>query len=214
MSVAVLIAAALPAAARADAPATHDGLFLRVGLGVSGLDMQRAGHVSAGSAAYYTGDSSIGGGAGALELTLGGSLAPGLVLAATMLGQQIASPALSKDGGGDVALDGPLHFLLVGASLEYFPDPRGGFHFGGTVAASGAWVKSPPPRFTDYLGGAGGALSVDVGYLWWLSKRWSLGALLRLTGARLHGESTQLGITGSEDDTVRAVTLLFTGVLG
>jgi hypothetical protein len=199
--------------ARADAPRTRDGLFLRLGVGVSGLSMTRDGSVSAGgSAPYYTGESRISGGGSAAELTIGGMLRPGLMLGATILSHETgANPTLRADGG-DVRLAGPLRFALLGASLEYFPNPRGGFHFGGTLALAFAWAEVPPPRWTEYLGGGGGAISLGAGYLWWVSDGWSLGLLARATGARIHGETTQVGITGAEDDNVSAFSLAFTGV--
>jgi hypothetical protein len=218
----VLRLAAVPAAlsavlllapdARADAPRTRDGLYLRLGLGASGLSMSRAGHLSAGgSAPAYTGDSTIAGGGTAFELTLGGTLRPGLVLAGTFVEQTVADPSL-RSNDGNVALEGQLHYALLGATLAWFPQPNGGFHLGFTLAAAGAWAKAPPPRFTEYLGGSGGALALDAGYLWWVADQWSIGLSARLSGARLHGEVTQLGITGSEDDRVGAFMLAFSAV--
>src|SRR4029079_12839776 len=98
----LLLLAAAPA--RADAPRTRDGFYLRLGLGGSGLSMSRSGHVSAGgSAPTYVGDSSIAGGGGALELVLGGTLRPGLVLAGTIVYQNVSDPSLHSNSG-DVPL--------------------------------------------------------------------------------------------------------------
>ena len=197
--------------ALADQPVTRDGFFLRLALGGGGLNMGREGRVSAGSSSYYTGSSRISGGIGASELSVGGTLGSGVVLAATLLNHEIGDPKLTSDGRSDLPLDGPLHFVLLGVSLEYFPDPRGGFHFGGTVGVAGAWAKAPDPRWTEYLGGAGGALSLTAGYLWWVSDRWSLGTHLRLTGANLHGEDSALGVTASEDDKLGALAAFVQG---
>jgi hypothetical protein len=196
-------------AAWADAPRTHDGLFLRVGAGVGGLSMTRSGSVAAGSsAAFLVGDSRIGGGTGAFELTVGGALRPGVILAGSFASQNIANPVLERDGDSDVSLDGPLAFVQLGLLLDVYPDPRGGFHLGGSASFAGAWVKSPPPRFTDYLGGGGGALALHAGYSWWVSDDWAIGLLARASAARLHGEDTQFGITGAEDDRVTAFALM------
>ena len=199
--------------ARADAPRTRDGLFLRLGLGLSAVSMTRDGNVSAGnSAPYYTGESRISAGGGVTELTIGGMLRPGLMLGGMILNHQSGENPTLRADGGDVRLIGPLRFALIGVALEYFPDPHGGFHFGGSLALAGAWAEVPPPRWTQYLGGAGGAISVGAGYLWWVSDGWSLGILARLTGARVHGETTQIGVTGAEDDTVSAFSLAFSAV--
>src|SRR5690348_15566979 len=91
----VLFIASQAPVARADAPRTRDGLYLRLGVGGSGLSMTRSGHVSAGgSAPTYVGDSTIAGGGGAFELTLGGTLRPGLVLGGTLVDQTVTKPSL------------------------------------------------------------------------------------------------------------------------
>jgi hypothetical protein len=210
--VAALAGAVLaPRIARADAPRTRDGLYLKLGVGGSGISMSRAGHVSAGGNQAYTGDSSIDGGGGSLEVTLGGALRPGLILAGSLVGQTVNSPALHTDAR-DIALDGQLHYDMLGITLVWFPQPNGGFHLGLTVAAARAWAKAPQPALTEYLGGAGGALALDAGYLWWISDQWSLGLSARLSGANLHGEATTLGVTGTEDDKLGAFMLAFSAV--
>ncbi len=197
----------IPLAAQADEPRTHDGFFLRLAVGGAGLKMEREGQVTSGSTNYYTGKSSIAGGAGATELSIGGTLGRHWVLAATLINHEIADPKLKRENESDLSLNGPLHFLMLGGSVEYFPDAKGGFHFGGTIGFAGAWVKSPDPIFTEYIGGAGGAISLSGGYAWWLSERWSLGVHVRITGAKVHGEDRAFGVTGSEDDSVAAFAL-------
>jgi hypothetical protein len=193
--------------ARADAPRTRDGLYLELGLGVSALSMTRAGHVGAGgNDPTYVGDSKIEGGGSSFELTLGGTLRPGLVLAGSLVEQNVAGAKL-KSNGGETALGGDLHYGLLGATLVWFPRANGGFHVGGTLALARAWAKVPQPIFSDYLGGAGGAVALETGYRWWVSAQGSLGVNARLSGARLHGEVTRLGVTGSEDDSVGAFML-------
>lgn len=210
---AALVFALLVRPALADGARERDGLFLRLGLGGAGLGMDRTGHVGVGTQpAWYAGESRIAGGAAASELTIGGTFSNGIVLAGSLLGHQIGDPTLERDGGSDLGLEGPLQFSAVGITVAYFPRSTGGFHVGGTAALAAAWAKAPPPRFTEYIGGAGGAIAVEAGYLWWVADQWSLGALVRLTGARLHGEDTQLGVTGSEDDTVRALSIVFQAV--
>jgi hypothetical protein len=138
-------------------------------------------------------------------------LRPGLMLGGTFLSHQSGGNPTLRSDDGDLALAGPLRFALLGASLEYFPNPRGGFHFGGTLALAAAWAEVPPPRWTENLGGAGAALSAGVGHLWWVSDGWSIGVTGRATVARVHGETTQIGITAAEDDTVAAFSLAFAG---
>lgn len=186
---------------------THDGFFLRLSLGGGGLNMKREGSVTSGASSSFTGSSSISGGAGMAEISMGGTIGQRLVLSGSLVSHQLADPVLDRDGDSDFNLEGPLRFVLVGPSLEYFPDPRGGFHFGGMLALAAAWAKAPEPGFAENLGGVGGAMSLSAGYVWWLGKQWSLGIMARLTGARLHGEHSEQGATGSEDDNVGAFSL-------
>jgi hypothetical protein len=212
----LLAAAALaglvsPGTARGDTARQHDGFFLRVGLGGSSLGMRREGRVGLGTPKYYTGESTIAGRTGAFELSIGGALAPGVVLAGTFASDRLSEPTLDQ-GSSSTRLPGPLTFARLGIAMDWYPDPRGGLHLGAGASLAGAWVKSPPPAFTEYLGGGGGALSAHVGYGFWVGEQWSLAALLRATGARLRGETTQLGITGREDDTVKSLSLLIGAV--
>lgn len=194
--------------ARAKEVGQRKGFYLHVGVGGAGVSMARKGSIGAGGPAYFLGNSHIEGGGGAFELSVGGAVTPGFVLSGVFSSQQIASARLEQEGAPARGLTGPLTFVLLGVAIDWFPAARGDFHVGAAAAIAGAWVKSPQPAFTEYLGGAGGALSAHVGYLHRVSDSWSLGLLLRLTGARLHGEDTQLGITGSEDDDVRSAALL------
>lgn len=196
---------------------TRDGFHLRMGLGGGSLRMTRQAEASSPGAGggYYQGESSVEGSSGAFELTLGGTPTPGLILGGTLLLQGIdeEEAVLEREDGSEAELGSGLGFMMLGFTIDYYPDPHGGFHFGGTLGGAVAFAETPDNEGNpfEYIGGAGSAASVMIGYDWWVSDQWSLGGMLRATGASLRGEDRQLGIEASEESEVGAIALMFTG---
>ena len=79
---------------------------------------------------------------------------------------------------------------MLGITLDWYPNAAGGFHFGGTLGFAAAVAQRPDSDAFENMGGGGFALSLLVGYDWWIADEWSLGALARFTGAALQGEET------------------------
>ena len=199
----------------------HDGFYLRFGIGVGGLSMQRTGELSIASGsgsgsgtAAYEGDSSIAGAGGAFELSIGGTVARGLVICGTLFGQNVNEPELvsEDDQFSDTELGSNLSFGLIGPGVHWYPDPEGGFHFGGTVGLAYAFAEAPSGSRFEHIGGAGGGVSLALGYDFWIADQWSLGVMGRFTGAGLTGEAEEGGVTGKEEDTVSAFALMFTAL--
>jgi hypothetical protein len=180
--------------------------------------MQRSGELSgtgAGTATTeYNNDSTVKGPGGAFELSIGGTVGSGLVICGTLFAQSVRDPKVEPDDDTlpDADLESDLSFGLIGPGLHWYPDPTGGFHFGGTLGLAYAFAKSPENSPFKNIGGVGGGLSLAIGYDFWISDQWSLGAMARLTGATLHGETTESGLTGKEDDKVSAFALMFTAL--
>jgi hypothetical protein len=189
----------------------HDGSYLRMGIGGGWLSLKRSASLSSTLTGEQTfnGDSTIEGGGGALELDIGGTVGSGVVIAGSLVIQSENSKTLKPDNGADVELGGNLGLLLLGPTVDWYPSPTGGFHFGGTLALAVAAAKTPAGSRFENLGGGGVALSLLAGYDFWIADQWSLGGMLRLTGGRVHGEATQGTVTAKEDDTVRAISLQF-----
>lgn len=210
-----LASALQAAAARASGAHRHDGAFFRVGLGGGSLALDRSVEASrvgvAGS--EVDGDSTISGPVGAFELTLGGTPARGLVVGGTYLTYNLAQPVVEHETGGETELDDPLSAGLVGATVLWYPDPRGGFCFGGTLGWAWAVARTPAGSLFEYLGGTGSGLSLQAGYDLWIASEWSLGGALRLTGASLSGEGEESGVRAEETDTLRGVALYLTATL-
>jgi hypothetical protein len=165
-----------------------------------------------------SGSSSIGGGSFATELSIGGTPGDGFVIAGTLLGQTIPKPVLKSDQARDVDLPNALTFSVLGVSMDWFPNPTGGFHVGATLGFAVAAAPRPKTDVFDTLGGGGGALAISTGYDFWIADQWSLGALLRLTGARLSGDqkatdpATQTEVEATETDTITAFAIYLTAL--
>ncbi|HMJ15129.1 MAG TPA: hypothetical protein VK524_27130 [Polyangiaceae bacterium] len=191
----------------------HDGFFLRIGLGVGGMAMERSTEGRLYGQTQPGQDSSVSGPAGMFELSIGGTPAAGLVVAGTILSHSMADPTLEFDGGGEAELGGPLLFAMIGATVDWYPNPQKGFHFGGTLGPAFAVAETPEGAVFDNIGGAGIGLSALVGYDWWVSDEWSLGVLGRLSGARVRGEASErvggTELEGEEDSSVAAIGVLF-----
>lgn len=208
--VAAGVAAFLAAGAARAEPRTHDGFYLRLALGVGGMEMDRTVEFEVEPFPTGVDDSTITGGIGHFELTLGGTPARGLVVGGSILTHSMSEVDIDRDAGEDVPLDSPLQFWLIGPTLDYFPDEHGGFHFGGTFGFAFAFARLPEEYAFEGIGGAGLGLSLGIGYDWWVGDEWSLGVIARFTGAGVTGEDTEGGVSAQEDSTLRAFTVAFT----
>lgn len=165
-----------------------------------------------------SGSSSIGGASIATELSIGGTPGDGFVIAGTLLGQSIPKPVLKRDQASDVDLPGPLTLNVIGVSMDWFPNPTGGFHVGAMLGFAVATAPRPKTDLFDVVGGGGGALAISTGYDFWIADQWSLGALLRLTGARLTSDqkatdpTTLTEVEATETDTVSAFAIYLTAL--
>lgn len=158
------------------------------------------------------GESEISGGGSAFELSIGGTIARGLVLCGTLYSQSVQDAKLAPEDGEERELDGNLNFVLLGPGIHWYPDPTGGFHVGLTIGLAAAVAKTPDGSRFENLGGVGGGGSIAAGYDFWIAEQWSIGPMLRLTGANLHGEDKDGNVEASEDDKLSAVSLMISGV--
>jgi hypothetical protein len=151
-----------PAEAEPPGAHTHDGFYLRLGLGLGYMtDSQTKGFV----------DKVSGTGSGYL-LSIGGTPIPGLVIAGTMFTHLQPKPHYELGAtSGDTA--NAFFLFAIGPTVDYFPDPKGGLHFGGG------------PLYGTYntvnYTSTGFALTAFGGYDLWIGKNWSFGPSLQLT---------------------------------
>ncbi len=182
--------------AKAPAPwRVHDGFYARMALGLGAMRVSQAAELSSGSG--Y--DSSMGAAGGAGEVSLGGTPARGLVVAGTFLMYVLPNPTVSSPAGSS-GTDQQVDFGVLGVSVDWFPNPRDGFHLGGTL---GAGWKSGYDRngyAVHASSRAGGALAISTGYDWWIGREWSIGFLARVVGADLRGDETVGGSSRTLND--------------
>jgi hypothetical protein len=128
-------------------------------------------------------------------------------------------PAITVDAGGTIAsaqlvvgarvavsvirephIDSVSHdreFVVRGSALtfpsfqlftHFYPDLRDGLYFGGALGLSSLEHSAASrEQHTGY------SLSLEAGYRAWISPNWSLGGVLRVSGARLEGQ--EFGVT-------------------
>jgi hypothetical protein len=163
---------------------THDGFHLRIALGFGGVKDA----LTADLPVFGKLEGSASGGSIAGHLGIAGEVAEGLFLGGALMSETVTSPEIEFEGSPVTDVEvGSLSML--GVMIDWYPDPHGGFHFGGVLA--GASIST-----TDESGDttaaddrpAGGAGVLMLGYDFWIGDEWSLGGLLRFTGAHLGGD--------------------------
>lgn len=152
----------------------HDGFYLRLstGLGIEGVSSSAGDSKASTSGAGF-----------ALDLLVGGTPVPGLVIGGGLLGQSAVSPSQSNDQGPPLAgindhPGGGVGLVLLGPFIDVFPNPSDGFHLGALLGGAAIGLKGSDDKLST-----GGGLSAWVGYGWWAASDWSLGGLMRLSAA-------------------------------
>jgi hypothetical protein len=161
------LALCAPALADAD-PRTHDGFYLRlaVGPGYTFGTLFSAGPDSASTGADVS-----------TQLAIGWTPRPGLVVGAGTFPMVTPSPSYDHvDAGGQ-------HVSATGPFVDYYPDPRTGFHVQGGVLLAAGYLDGGAR--SGHLGVGYGA-TAGVGYEWFVGDEWSLGAIARVTAYRLY----------------------------
>jgi hypothetical protein len=185
---------------------THDGFYLRLGIGVAYGRVVSKGDVL-GTAVEATFE----GYGPAYELLIGGTLGAGFVLGGGFLGQDIVEPDVSIDVGSSggtsadgVADDESLGVVVLGPFVDWFFDEHGGGHAGAMIGIGAVGLEGDNDEASSGFGA-----SIFGGYDFWVSDQWSLGVEGRLlfVGA----EREILDETFQDDAT--GFQLLFTGLL-
>lgn len=149
----------------------------------------------------YTEQASGGGAGPQLAVALGGTPADGLVVGGEI---RVLAPSLHLRGQSGFRSE-PLSDIDRGRRaaieidsglVEYFPDPRGGFHLG---LSAGIATKRWQDSFAKGIDQTGIATVPRVGYGWWIGDEWSFGAAIDLTLARLwnNGDSSTTYVMSS-----------------
>jgi hypothetical protein len=70
-------------------------------------------------------------------------------------------------------------FDIVGVFVDAFPNPSGGFHFGGLFGGSAYRLQD---QFDGDRQSTGWGAAGWVGYGFWIGSEWSLGGIARVSG--------------------------------
>lgn len=123
-----------------------------------------------------------------VEFSLGGTVAPGLVLGIGSLGAVIPSPHdRGKNFGQTYESDaGSVVLSTIGPVVDYYFDPKAGLHAQAGIAYavvaagkstdSGAAVRIPDQDFS----GSGWSAMLGFGWESWIGEQWSAGVLGRI----------------------------------
>ena len=181
----------------------HDTLYLRMSLG--------AGWVST-RIESDAGDMRVKGAGTGLDLLLGGTPTPGLVLGGGIFAVSANDPRIESGGQSD-ELAGDASTTLVGPFIDVYLDAKSGFHFGGALGFSTFQIK--PDDSDSDIGEKpynGGGVVVFTGYDAWISPNWSLGGYVRFLGARGKREREVASDTLDEQATSAGFSILFTAL--
>jgi hypothetical protein len=176
----------------------HDGFYVRLNGGIGSVWAKFAN----GSAA---GDVELDGSDMALDLMVGGSPSPGVALGGGLFGNLLLAAEAERDGL-DLS-DRDVGILVIGPFIDGFPNPKKGWHLGGTLGLALANMNDTGPlddkvRTTGFGGAAWGEYDA------WVGDDWSVGGLVRLGVTRTVDRHDGDRITA----TSRSITLMFTAL--
>jgi hypothetical protein len=167
---------------------THDGFYMRFGLGFGGFH----DYLVADSGDGFSHAGTVTGMGTASEFALGGTPARGLVIGGGIYGMSVlASDFIAEDEAFDAGLPteinpSPRNLSLIGPFIDYYPDPRNGMHLQAALGFAGlTGIRRDHVRFRDDDIAIGGGLMFGAGYEWWVADEWSVGVLGRVMGAAL-----------------------------
>ncbi|HWA70808.1 MAG TPA: hypothetical protein VG937_00665 [Polyangiaceae bacterium] len=156
------------------APRTHDGFYFQGALGGGYL------HTSAESGPVeisYYGPTVTG------SLWFGGTVAPGVVIGGGTFGAVAPGPTIKlKLNGvettGEADSDTSLNLSMLGAFVDWYPNPQDGFHAQAMLAYAVLSARSGDDTSDNNPSGVG--LVAGAGYDFWIGNEWSIGVLGRI----------------------------------
>lgn len=127
------------------------------------------------------------GGGVAIEFSIGGTVADGLVIGGGLYSAGVSTvhwkgDALRGPTGSDTATGRDGGLGLLGVFVDYYPTAKDGFHVQGALGIGTLTFESDGTSGVpneDWAGGGGGAM-LGVGYEVWVGSQWSLGGIARL----------------------------------
>lgn len=148
------------AEARADAPETHDGFLLRLAPGIGYL-----------SSSYAPSELTISGGAGVIDVALGGRVADNLILNADLWAASALSPTAKVGAQSQKLNDVTLQLTGIGVGLTYYFMPSN-VYLAGSVGIAQYSLKIDG---LTYETNTGWGVNGMVGKEWWVAGDWGVG---------------------------------------
>jgi hypothetical protein len=171
----------------------HDGFFVDAALGGGLLYVDSAASVTNGFRQRIP-SSATGASAPIISFALGATLRwPSFVLGLRVDVGGPNAPAVSTLGDRFSISEHNLEFVGVSPFLRYYPDPKGGLHFGAGVsfltleATEGESVFDATYSLGETQAGAG--MLLEGGHGVWISRQFSAVATLRVVTGRVSGEN-------------------------
>lgn len=152
----------------------------------------------------YRGGVDATGGALGLELSIGGALSPGIILAGSYTFQSVGNANLKNDTRNVREPHDPT-LTLLGAMLDVYPNSKGGFHLGGALGIAAVTIRNVDDNDPKRGGQSGIGFAPHIGYEWWVGNYWGLGVLGKLLLARSEGDYGD----STEKNTVTGVSIMF-----
>lgn len=146
------------------------------------------------------------GGAVTGELALGGTPAPGFVLA---FGTSFATVPNPTAKAGDIETSNAnvnLNLTTVGLLADYYFDPRGGAHIQALIGM-GQMSASNDSGDTSNENPIGFAMDLGGGYEWWVGEQWGIGVLGRLSYGSLKWKDSSSDLETKHNVVVPALLL-------
>jgi hypothetical protein len=187
----------------------HDGFYLRMSIG-GGYMHDSVTYGTTPSVTYK-----LSGGAIAFDILVGGTPVPGLVFGGGIIGAVAPNPRVKEGNvGTSTSSNVDLNLAMVAGFVDWYPNPREGFHLQGLLGIAGVSTTDRNGDSTNNRNPAGIGLGIGVGYEWWVGNQWSIGVLGRLLYAHATATETYFDTGGSYDLTekhsVIAPGVLFT----
>jgi hypothetical protein len=148
---------------------THTGLELRLSAGPAYVATSFADPTR----------TTLGGFAPSLQLDIGGTPRPGLVVGGALWGVVQRSAQINM-GPGTVVPSGQATIVALGPFVDYYPDPTKGWHMRAMVGAAALHYASAGGDWGEATSGIGFATGAGFGYDFWVGDTLSVGLLGRV----------------------------------
>lgn len=123
----------------------------------------------------------------------------------TVSGSLAVGGAAMGQGFGMGGNSGTSSLFTLGPFVDGFPMPNDGLHMGGMLGLSMATASHSGSKYTGF----GPGMAAWFGYDGWVADEWSMGGLLKLSGALTWGSSHDPGPDVSLSAATYELTLLF-----